>query len=42
MAQFDSKVQDYIAKSADFAQPILNRWRQLVHATCPEVVEAIK
>lgn len=42
MAQFDPKVEEYIAKSEDFAKPVLNHWRQLVHATCPDVVEAIK
>lgn len=42
MKQLDPKVSDYIAQSADFAQPILEHWRQLVHQTCPEVVEAIK
>lgn len=42
MAQFDPKVDDYIAKAADFAQPVLNHWRKLVHAACPDVVEAIK
>jgi uncharacterized protein YdeI (YjbR/CyaY-like superfamily) len=35
-------VDAYIAKSADFAKPILNRIRKLVHAACPQVEEAIK
>ncbi|MDQ7961036.1 YdeI/OmpD-associated family protein [Flavobacterium lindanitolerans] len=42
MAQFDSKVDAYIAKSEDFAKPILEHWRKLVYATCPGVVEAVK
>ncbi len=36
------KVDAYIAKQADFARPILNRFRELVHETCPAVEEAIK
>jgi uncharacterized protein YdeI (YjbR/CyaY-like superfamily) len=36
------QVDAYIAKSADFAQPILGHLRDLVHAACPEVEEAIK
>lgn len=42
MSQFDPKVDEYIAKSGDFAKPILDHWRKLVHATCPDVAEAIK
>jgi uncharacterized protein YdeI (YjbR/CyaY-like superfamily) len=42
MAKFDSKVDKYVAESMDFAKPIMEHWRQLVHDTCPEVVEAIK
>ena len=42
MIPFDSKVDGYISKSEDFAKPILEHWRQLVHATCPQVEEAIK
>ncbi|HMS70296.1 MAG TPA: YdeI/OmpD-associated family protein [Saprospiraceae bacterium] len=42
MAQHDEKVSEYIAASADFAQPILKHWRQLIHENCPEVIEAIK
>jgi uncharacterized protein YdeI (YjbR/CyaY-like superfamily) len=33
---------DYIAKSADFAKPILTYLRELVHSTCPDVEEKIK
>jgi len=38
----DKRVDDYISKSADFAQPILNHLRQLVHQSCPMVEENIK
>jgi uncharacterized protein YdeI (YjbR/CyaY-like superfamily) len=38
----DPRVDDYIAKSADFAQPVLHRIRELVHVACPEVEETIK
>jgi uncharacterized protein YdeI (YjbR/CyaY-like superfamily) len=42
MATRDSRIDDYIARSADFARPILNHLRKLVHAGCPEAVETIK
>jgi uncharacterized protein YdeI (YjbR/CyaY-like superfamily) len=42
MPKKDPRVDTYIAKSADFARPILNRIRQLVHAACPNVEETIK
>ncbi|MEO6454934.1 MAG: YdeI/OmpD-associated family protein [Ginsengibacter sp.] len=42
MGKKDKRFDDYIAKSADFAKPILNHIRQLVHSTCPEVEENIK
>jgi uncharacterized protein YdeI (YjbR/CyaY-like superfamily) len=38
----DPRIDAYIAKSADFARPILKKIRALVHAGCPEVVETIK
>lgn len=38
----DKRVDTYIAKSADFAKPILTHLRALVHKACPEVVETIK
>ncbi len=38
----DKKIDAYIAKSADFAQPILIHIRDLVHKVCPEVEEKIK
>ena len=38
----DPRVDAYIAKSADFAQPILAHLREVVHEACPEVEETIK
>jgi uncharacterized protein YdeI (YjbR/CyaY-like superfamily) len=38
----DNRVDSYIAKSADFAQPILIHLRELVHNACPEVEEKMK
>lgn len=42
MPQTDPRVDAYIAKSADFAKPILARVREMVHAACPDVEETIK
>jgi uncharacterized protein YdeI (YjbR/CyaY-like superfamily) len=42
MATKDPRIDAYIAKSADFAKPILKHLRKVVHAGCPEVVETIK
>jgi uncharacterized protein YdeI (YjbR/CyaY-like superfamily) len=38
----DQRVDAYIAKSADFAKPILNNLRESVHEYCPEVEETMK
>jgi uncharacterized protein YdeI (YjbR/CyaY-like superfamily) len=38
----DPRIDDKIAKAADFARPILEHWRALVHASVPGVEEAIK
>jgi uncharacterized protein YdeI (YjbR/CyaY-like superfamily) len=38
----NKQVDAYIAKSADFAKPILTHLRDLVHKACPEVQEVIK
>lgn len=38
----DPFVDSYIEKAAPFAQPILKRLRELVHAHCPEVEETRK
>lgn len=42
MGQHDPRVDAYIEKRAEFARPILERLRELVHATCPDVEETIK
>lgn len=42
MASRDPRIDAYIAKSAEFAQPILTRLREIVHEACPQVEEAIK
>jgi uncharacterized protein YdeI (YjbR/CyaY-like superfamily) len=42
MATKDPRVDAYIAKTKPFAQPILKRIRQAVHAGCPDVTETIK
>jgi len=38
----DPRVDEYIAKSAPFARPILKRIRSAVHAGCPDVEETMK
>jgi len=42
MGKHDPRVDAYIAKSADFARPILEHLRAVLHEGCPEVEEAIK
>lgn len=42
MVTKDKRFDAYIAKSAPFAQPILKHLRELVHASCPDVVETMK
>ncbi len=42
MASKDPRIDAYIAKSADFAQPILKHLRKVVHAGCPKVEETLK
>jgi uncharacterized protein YdeI (YjbR/CyaY-like superfamily) len=42
MKKFNPQVEEYIAKSADFAKLILKHLQQLIHETCPDVVDAIK
>jgi len=42
MAKKEKLIDAYIAKSADFAKPILNHIRELVHKTCPGVEEKMK
>jgi len=38
----NKQVDAYIAKSAEFAKPILMHLRELVHQACPDVEEVIK
>lgn len=42
MAKKEKLIDGYIAKSADFAKPILKHIRELVHTTCPDVEEKMK
>ena len=42
MGKTDPRVDRYIAKAADFAQPILTHLRRVVHAACPGVEETMK
>ena len=42
MPKIDKRVDAYIAKSADYAKPILIHLRKLVHQACPEAEETIK
>lgn len=42
MTHHDPRVDAYIARSAEFARPILEHLRAVVHAACPEVEETMK
>jgi hypothetical protein len=42
MGTRDPRVDAYIAKSGDFAKPILAHLREVVHSACPDVVETMK
>ncbi len=42
MPKKDPRIDAYIAKSADFAKPILQHLRRIVHAGCPNVEETMK
>ena len=42
MSTLDPRIDAYIARSAEFAQPILRELRARVHAACPGVEETIK
>jgi uncharacterized protein YdeI (YjbR/CyaY-like superfamily) len=42
MGRRDPRIDAYIAKSGDFAKPILRHIRDVVHAACPEVEETMK
>lgn len=42
MGTRDPRIDAYIAKSADFAKPILTHLREVVHDACPDVEETMK
>lgn len=42
MGKRDNRVDSYIAKAGDFAQPVLRELRDIVHEGCPVVEEDIK
>jgi uncharacterized protein YdeI (YjbR/CyaY-like superfamily) len=42
MGKRDPRVDAYIEKSADFAKPILERFRRIVHEACPDCEETMK
>lgn len=42
MATRDPRIDTYIARSAEFAKPILAHLRAVVHAACPDVEETMK
>lgn len=42
MGKRSPRIDEYIARAADFAKPILEHVRELVHKGCPEVEETIK
>lgn len=42
MPAHDPRIDEYISKSADFAKPVLNHLRKIVHTACPGAEETIK
>lgn len=42
MPAIDPRVDAYIERSADFAQPILIHLRELIHKACPDIKETVK
>lgn len=42
MGTRDPRVDAYIAKSAEFARPILTHLREVIHGACPEAEETLK
>ncbi len=42
MGKRSPRIDEYIAKAADFAKPVLEHVREPVHKGCPEVDETIK
>jgi uncharacterized protein YdeI (YjbR/CyaY-like superfamily) len=42
MGKRDPRIDDYIAKAAEYAKPILTHLRELIHAGCLDVEETVK
>ena len=42
MAKTDARVDAYISSAAEFARPILQHLRRVVHGACPEIEETLK
>lgn len=42
MGKRSASIDDYIIRSAEFARPILEHLRELIHKGCPDVEEVIK
>lgn len=42
MEKYDHRIDAYIEKSADFAKPILNHIRKLIHQASPNILETVK
>ena len=42
MGKKDIRIDEYIDKAQEFAQPVLHHLRKLIHQTCPDVEETIK
>jgi uncharacterized protein YdeI (YjbR/CyaY-like superfamily) len=42
MGTRDPRIDAYVAKSADFAKPILTHLREVVHSACPDCEETLK
>jgi uncharacterized protein YdeI (YjbR/CyaY-like superfamily) len=42
MKNTNPAIDNYIADAADFARPVLEHWRKLVHSVCPDVQESVK
>lgn len=42
MSTLDPRIDAYIERSAEFAQPVLIHLRELVHKACPDVTETLK
>ncbi|HEU5217641.1 MAG TPA: YdeI/OmpD-associated family protein [Gemmatimonadales bacterium] len=42
MGSRDPRIDEYIARSAEFAKPILKHVREVVHGACPDVEETMR